>query len=212
MDLAGWLGRCPLVAILRGITPAEVEPILDALSIAGICIAEIPLNSPDPLASISVASRQFGDRMLLGAGTVTGVAQVEKIATAGGKLIVTPHSDPGIVREAKRLGLVAIPGFSTATEAFASLHAGADALKLFPAETGGIPLLKALRAVLPKDTKVIPVGGVDERSIPAWRQAGAAGYGIGSALYKPGDAPSEVKTKAMALVSACLNTSPESVR
>ena len=206
MDLKSYLSRCPVVAILRGITTDEVEPVFEALEAAGICIAEIPLNSPNPFASIALAARGFGERMLIGAGTVLELNHVDKVAAAGGRLLVTPHAEPTIVREAKRQGMVAVPGFSTATEAFAMLSAGADAIKLFPAEVGGVPLLIALRAVLPKETKVIPVGGVSHESIPAWKQAGAAGYGIGSALYKPGEAADEVKSKAIAFVNSCRNS------
>jgi 2-dehydro-3-deoxyphosphogalactonate aldolase len=203
MDLNSRLAQCPVIAILRGITTAEVEPVFLALESAGICIAEIPLNSPDPFASIGLAAERFGGRMLIGAGTVVELNDVEKVAAAGGELIVTPHADATIVEEAKRRGMIAIPGFSTTTEAFAMLRAGADAIKLFPAEVGGAALLKAMRAVLPRDTKVIPVGGVDRLSMATWKQAGAAGYGIGSALYKPGDTASEVKNKALAFVDVC---------
>ena len=203
MDLNSRLAQCPVIAILRGITTAEVEPVFLALESAGICIAEIPLNSPDPFASIGLAAERFGGRMLIGAGTVVELNDVEKVAAAGGELIVTPHADATIVEEAKRQGMIAIPGFSTTTEAFAMLRAGADAIKLFPAEVGGVALLKAMRAVLPRDTKVIPVGGVDRLSMATWKQAGAAGYGIGSALYKPGDTASEVKNKALAFVDVC---------
>jgi 2-dehydro-3-deoxyphosphogalactonate aldolase len=201
MDLNSALSRCPVIAILRGITTGEVGPVFEALESAGISIAEIPLNSPDPFASIALAVKTFGARMLVGAGTVLELNQVEKVAAAGAKLIVMPHSDAAIVQEAKRLGMIAVPGFSTATEAFAMLSAGADAIKLFPAEVGGVAFLKALCAVLPKNTKVIPVGGVDRQSMAAWKQAGAAGFGIGSALYKPGDAVNEVKSKALAFVN-----------
>ena len=203
MDLNMRLAQCPVIAILRGITPIEVEPVFLALESAGICIAEIPLNSPDPFTSIALAAKSFGGRMLIGAGTVVEIGDVEKVAAVGGELIVTPHADAAIVEEAKRRGMIAIPGFSTTTEAFAMLRAGADAIKLFPAEIGGPALLKAMRAVLPGGTRVIPVGGVDHLSIATWKQAGAAGYGIGSALYKPGDTADEVKSKASAFVGVC---------
>ena len=165
MDLTAWLERCPLVAILRGVQPAEAESICSALERAGICIVEVPLNSPSPLATISILSRAFGDRMLIGAGTLTAPPQVAQVAAAGGRLIVTPHANAAIVRAAKEAGLVAIPGFFNPTEAFALLEAGADAIKLFPAEVLGPPMLKALRAVLPKSAIVIPVGGVDANQI-----------------------------------------------
>ncbi len=200
--LAAWLERCPLIAILRGVQPAEVESICAALEEAGIRIVEVPLNSPQPLKSISILSQHFGDRMLIGAGTLTEPAQVAEVSQAGGRLIVTPHADTAIVRAAKAGGLIAIPGFFNPTEAFALLQAGADAIKLFPAEILGPPMLRAMRAVLPKETIVIPVGGIDARQIAAWMAAGALGFGIGSAIYKPGDDARTVAANAQALVAA----------
>ena len=161
MDLSGFLARCPLVAILRGIRPDEAVPIAAALEAAGFAIVEVPLNSPDPLASIAALARAFGDRMLIGAGTVMTATQVAEIAGAGGKLIVTPHADAAVVRAAKQRGLLAVPGFFTPAEAFAMLEAGADALKLFPAEGASPAMLRAMRAVLPAGTMVLPVGGID---------------------------------------------------
>jgi len=201
-ELGGYLQRCPLVAILRGIQPHEAEPVTAALEGRGIAIVEVPLNSPDPMDSIARLARGFGDRLLIGAGTVMTERQVEEIAAAGGRLIVTPHADPVVVRAAKRHGPLAVPGFFTPAEAFALLAAGADALKLFPAEAGSPAMLKALRAVLPAGTAVLPVGGIDPSNIPAWRAAGAAGFGIGSAIYKPGDSPDVVGAKAHGLVAA----------
>ncbi|HTZ58987.1 MAG TPA: 2-dehydro-3-deoxy-6-phosphogalactonate aldolase [Acidobacteriaceae bacterium] len=202
MDVKGWLERCPLVAILRGIQPAEAEPICSALEQAGVCIVEVPLNSPNPLESISVLSRAFGNRMLIGAGTLTKASQVGEVQAAGGKLIVTPHADTAIVRAAKQAGLVAIPGFFNPTEAFALLDAGADAIKLFPAEVLGPPMLKALRAVLPQSAMVIPVGGVGPAQVAPWLDSGAKGLGVGSSLYKPGDNAAAVTAKARALLDA----------
>ena len=146
MDVRAWLERCPLVAILRGVQPAEAESICFALERAGICIVEVPLNSPSPLESIAILSRSFGDRMLIGAGTLTKPSLVGEVAALGGQLIVTPHANTEIVRAAKQAGLFAIPGFFNPTEAFALLEAGADAIKLFPAEVLGPPMLKAMRA------------------------------------------------------------------
>jgi 2-dehydro-3-deoxyphosphogalactonate aldolase len=197
--------RCPLIAILRGIKPDEVQSIGDALEEAGVTIVEVPLNSPDPLKSIEILSLAFGDRLLIGAGTVTDPAQVAEIAQAGGKLIVTPHADVSIVRAAKQAGLVAVPGFFNPTEAFALLKAGADAIKLFPAEVVGPSMLKALRAVLPKDSLVVPVGGIDKQSIDAWLAAGANGFGAGSSIYRPGDDAKTVKQKAAILIDALRN-------
>jgi 2-dehydro-3-deoxyphosphogalactonate aldolase len=202
LDLRAWLQRCPLVAILRGVQPAEAESICFALERAGICIVEVPLNSPNPLESISLLSQSFGSRMLIGAGTLTDSSQVGQVAAAGGRLIVTPHADAAIVRAAKAAGLFALPGFFNPTEAFALLHAGADAIKLFPAEVLGPSMLRALRAVLPKSAIVIPVGGVDTQQIASWMAAGAAGLGVGSAIYKPGDDARMVEAKAQALMAA----------
>jgi 2-dehydro-3-deoxyphosphogalactonate aldolase len=201
MELTGFLARCPLVAILRGIRPEEAIPITAALEAGGFAIVEVPLNSPDPLVSIAALVREFGDRMLIGAGTVMTEAQVAEIAAAGGRLIVTPHADAAIVRAAKRHGLLAVPGFFTPAEAFAMLTAGADALKLFPAEGASPAMLRAMRAVLPAGTTVLPVGGIDASNMGAWRAAGAAGFGIGSAIYKPGDTPATVSAKAAALLA-----------
>ena len=202
MDLTAWLQRCPIIAILRGIKPDEAESICSALQTAGIAIVEVPLNSPNALESISILSRAFGDRMLVGAGTLTEPQQVAEVAEAGGRLIVTPHADTVIVRAAKAAGLFAVPGFFNPTEAFALLHAGADAIKLFPSEVLGIPMLKALQAVLPKSAIVIPVGGIDAKTIAPWITAGARGIGAGSSIYKPGDDASAVGGKAKGLIDA----------
>ncbi len=202
MELSGWLTRCPLIAILRGVRPTEVEAVAAALEAAGIAIVEVPLNSPTPLESIARLARGFGDRLLIGAGTVTERTQVEAVAEAGGRLLVTPHADPALVRAAKARGMLAVPGFFTPAEAFALLAAGADGLKLFPAEAASPSVLRALLAVLPAGTQLVPVGGMDAASVPAWRAAGAAGFGIGSALYRAGDDAATVGAKARALVAA----------
>lgn len=200
MDLNNWLQRCPIIAILRGIKPEEAESICATLEDASISIVEVPLNSPDALSSISILSRTFGDRLLIGAGTLTDPKQVAEVSASGGRLIVTPHADTSIVRAAKAAGLFAVPGSFSPTEAFALLHAGADAIKIFPSEVLGIPMLKALRAVLPVNTIVIPVGGIDAGNIAPWMSAGALGVGVGSSIYKPGDTASIVAAKAKALV------------
>jgi 2-dehydro-3-deoxyphosphogalactonate aldolase len=202
MDISAWLARCPLVAILRGVQPEEAESIGSALERAGICIVEVPLNSPRPIESISILSRSFGNSMLIGAGTLTVASQVDEVAAAGGRLIVTPHADTAIVRAAKQAVLFALPGFFNPTEAFALLDAGADAIKLFPAEVLGPPMLKALRAVLPSSAIVIPVGGVGVDQVAPWMAAGALGLGVGSSIYKPGDNVQVVEAKANALVAA----------
>ena len=202
MDLIAHLAANPLVAILRGIQPHEAVAVADALLAAGIGVIEVPLNSPDPFDSIARLVRHCGHRALIGAGTVMRTADIDRLAATGARLMVTPHADPALVRAAKAAGLQAAPGFLTPAEAFALLDAGADALKLFPAEAASPAVLKSLRAVLPAGTAVLPVGGMDAASIPAWRNAGAAGFGIGSALYKPGDTPDQVAAKARALMAA----------
>ncbi|MBV9734273.1 MAG: 2-dehydro-3-deoxy-6-phosphogalactonate aldolase [Acidisphaera sp.] len=201
MDLKSWLARCRLVAILRGIRPDEAEPVGEALAEAGIAIVEVPLNSPQPIDSIARLARRFGERLLIGAGTVMTPDDVARIAEAGGRLIVTPHADPAIVQAAKARGMLACPGFFTPAEAFAMLRAGADALKLFPAEAASPAVLKALRAVLPAGTDVLPVGGMDAGTMRPWLEAGAAGFGIGSAIYRPGDDAATVAAKAQRLIA-----------
>ena len=200
--LAGWLERCPLVAILRGITPDEAVPVGEALVAAGIAVIEVPLNSPEPVESIRRLSARFGDAALVGAGTVMTEAQVAEVAAAGGRLLVTPHADPALVRAAKLRGMLAAPGFFTPAEAFSLLAAGADALKLFPAEAASPAVVKALLAVLPPGTALLPVGGMSAETIGPWRAAGAAGFGIGGSLYKPGDGPGAVGARARALRAA----------
>ena len=202
MDLTTLLAACPLVAILRGIRPDEAEAVGEVLVAAGLHIIEVPLNSPDPMDSIARLQRRFGDIALIGAGTVRSAANVEAVAAAGGRLIVTPHADPAVVRAAKAHGLLAVPGCFTPTEAFAMLDAGADALKLFPAEGGSPAMLRAMLAVLPHGTMVLPVGGMEAGTLAPWRAAGAVGFGIGSAIFKPGDDAAAVAAKAARLVAA----------
>ncbi len=201
-DLAAWLARSPLLAILRGVQPEEVEAIAAALAGEGIAIVEVPLNSPRPMESIARLAAAFGERLLIGAGTVMTAAQVGEIAGAGGRLVVTPHADAAVVRAARAHGMLAIPGFFSPTEAFAMLAAGANAIKLFPAEAAGPAVLRALRAVLPPGTLVLPVGGIDAASLAPWRAAGAAGFGIGSAIYRPGDTAATIAAKASTLMAA----------
>jgi 2-dehydro-3-deoxyphosphogalactonate aldolase len=191
------------------VKPDEVEEIGHALEEAGICIVEVPLNSPEPLMSIQTLARIFGDRMLVGAGTVLEPAMVPKIADAGGRLIVTPHAELDVVRAAKSAGLIAVPGFFNPTEAFALLREGADAIKLFPADVLGPSMLKAMRAVLPKEALVLPVGGVGVEQIPVWVKAGAQGFGLGTSLYRPGDSAKVVKANADALVAALKSSGVE---
>lgn len=202
MSLAPWLDACPVVAILRGIRPEEVEAVGAALLAEGLTILEVPLNSPSPLESIRRLHAAFGDRALVGAGTVTTEDEIAAIARAGAKLMVTPHCDPSLVLAARARGMIACPGFFTPGEAFALLAVGADALKLFPAEGASPAVLRAMLAVLPKGTAVLPVGGIAADNIPAWKAAGAAGFGVGSSLYKPGDTAAMVAQKARALRQA----------
>ncbi|HEX4262365.1 MAG TPA: 2-dehydro-3-deoxy-6-phosphogalactonate aldolase [Acetobacteraceae bacterium] len=202
MELKQYLERCPLVAILRGVRPDEVEAIAQALEAAGVAIVEVPLNSPDPMASVARLAARFGERLLIGAGTVMQPAQVAEIAAAGGRLVVTPHADAAVVRAAKAAGLIAVPGFFSPAEAFAMLAAGADAIKLFPAEAASPAVVRALLAVLPAGTRVLPVGGMAADNLTAWRAAGSAGFGIGSAIYRPGDDAATVGAKARALLAA----------
>lgn len=197
--LVAALAKSPYIAILRGITAAEAIPVAAALAEAGLAIIEVPLNSPEPIESIRRMAEVLGDRCLVGAGTVMTPEDVQSVQGAGGRLIVMPHSDPAVIRAAKSSGLLAVPGVATPTEAFAALAAGADALKMFPGEMLGPPVLKAWRAVLPKGTLLIPVGGVSAGNIAAYTAAGADGFGIGSALYGPGMTVAEVERCAAAL-------------
>ncbi|EDP61301.1 KDPG and KHG aldolase [alpha proteobacterium BAL199] len=200
--LTPWMDRLPLVAILRGISPDAAVAVGEALVAAGFAIIEVPLNSPSPFDSIERLAKALGERALVGAGTVMTSEAVDQVAAVGGRLIVMPHGDATVIRAAKAAGLLSIPGFATATEAFAALDAGADALKLFPAEAAPPPVLRALRAVLPKTVPVLPVGGIAPESMAAYWAAGASGFGLGSALYKPGDAPDAVLHKATAFRQA----------
>lgn len=202
MTMKEWFARCPLIAILRGVRPDEVVDVCAALERAGVAIVEVPMNSPEPLVSIGKLTETFGDRLLIGAGTVMTPEMVREVHAVGGRLLVTPHADPELVRTAKGLGMMAAPGFFTPAEAFSLLRAGADAIKLFPAEAANPATVKAVRAILPPGTLVVPVGGVTVENIPAWTEAGAAGFGIGSSIYKPGDTPEIVEKKARALVAA----------
>ena len=191
----------PIIAILRGIKPEEAVPIGQALLDAGIDRIEVPLNSPSPLDSIAALADAFGDRALIGAGTVLTPEQVGDVHAAGGRLIVSPNVDTAVIKAAKALDMQAWPGAFTATECFTALQAGADGLKIFPAFKLGSDGLKALRDVLPPTTPVFAVGGVGAGDIPEWREAGADGFGIGGALYKPGMDAEAVGALARALVS-----------
>ncbi len=196
------LAALPLVAILRGVQPDEVLAIGAALVEVGFGIIEVPLNSPQPLQSIARLAAAFGEQALIGAGTVLNLAQMEAAALSGAKLIVMPHADSNIIQAARQRGMVVMPGFATPSEAFAAINAGADALKLFPAEASSPAVLKSLRAVLPATMPVLPVGGIGAGNMAPWLAAGAAGFGLGSSLYQPGLDAAEVGRRARALVAA----------
>lgn len=205
-----YLARLPLIAILRGVTPEEVVPIGTALVEAGFAIIEVPLNSPRPLESIGLLARSLGDAALVGAGTVMTPGQVEEVCAAGGRLIVMPHGDAAVIRAARGAGLACTPGIATPTEGFAALAAGADGLKLFPAELLAPPVLKAMRAVFPAGTLFLPVGGITPDNMAGYLRAGAAGFGLGSALYQPGADAGEVGRRARAFVTAWRQLQSES--
>lgn len=194
--LHAYLQRSPFIAILRGITPDEAVPVGEALWTEGWRIVEVPLNSPEAFESIARLCERFGDEMLIGAGTVRREQDVARLRSLGARLMVCPHIDAALVRHAKTVGLIALPGVSTPTECFQALDASADGLKLFPAETLGAGTLRALRSVLPATTTVLPVGGISPDNLAEWRKAGGDGFGIGGALYRPGDAPATVRAVA----------------
>jgi 2-dehydro-3-deoxyphosphogalactonate aldolase len=199
------MARLPLVAILRGLQPLEALAVGQALVDAGWDLIEVPLNSPEPLQSIATLRQAF-PQALVGAGTVLTPEDVRQVQAAGGELIVSPNFNPAVVAEAVRLGMVCLPGVMTASEAFAALAAGASGLKIFPAEMITPPVLKALRAVLPAETLVLPVGGISPLNMPAFRTAGASGFGIGSALFKPGMTPAQVAESAAGFEAAWAGT------
>jgi 2-dehydro-3-deoxyphosphogalactonate aldolase len=196
------LKHLPLVAILRGVKPEEVEAIADALYVEGFRVIEVPLNSPNALDSIARLARRMPADAVVGAGTVLSVQSVADVEAAGGKVIVMPHADVAVIRDAKSRGLFCVPGAATPTEAFAAVNAGADAVKLFPAELITPTIVKAMRAVLPKELRLLPVGGITPDNMGPYVKAGAAGFGLGSALYSPGLAAPEVALRAHAFVQA----------
>jgi 2-dehydro-3-deoxyphosphogalactonate aldolase len=198
------LTQCPLIAILRGITQTEAEEIGAALIEAGLRIIEVPLNSPEPLATIERLARLYDGHATIGAGTVLTIDQVKAVKNAGGELIVSPNTNPKVIEASVTAGLVSCPGYFTPSEAFQAIASKAHALKLFPADAASPALLKAHRAVLPSDIPVLVVGGVTPESIPDWREAGAMGFGIASNLFKPGYSVDEVAARARSLVEASL--------
>lgn len=196
-----YLDECPLIAIIRGITPADAEAVGEAVQQGGIRIIEVPLNSPDPLRSIELLARKFGDSMLVGAGTVLATDQVAQVRDAGGRIVVSPDTNTQVISATAAAGLVSSPGYFTPSEAFAAIRAGAHSLKLFPAEAASPAVLGAQLAVLPRDIPVLAVGGIKPDNMRPWLDAGAVGFGLGSGLYKPGQSAAETLEKARAYVA-----------
>ena len=196
------LNEIPLVAILRGITPGEVPDVGEVLVEAGFRAIEVPLNSPDALRSIDLLAKKYGDTICCGAGTVLSPEDVADVADVGGNLIVSPDTNPEVIAKAVEMGLLSMPGFATATEAFAALRAGANLLKLFPAATYGVTHLRALKAVLPESTKVFVVGGIGPVDMVKWFDGGADGIGFGSNLYKPGMTVRETQAVAQSIIDS----------
>ncbi len=196
------LQACPLVAVLRWITPEEVEGVTGALVEAGFRLIEVPLNSPDPYVSIERIASRFGDTAIVGAGTVMSPESVTRVGNAGGRLIVMPHADVAVVRAARQQGFACFPGVSTPTEGFAALDAGADGLKIFPAEAISPPVLKAWRAVFAMEVPLLPTGGITPEAMASWVKVGASGFGIGGNLYRPGKSLDEIRSDAVSFVSA----------
>ena len=197
-----YLDQCPLVAIIRGVTPDEAEAIGQAVYDAGIRIIEVPLNSPNPIDSIRRLAAKFGDSMLVGGGTVLEPDKVAEIKAVGGRLIVAPNTNVGVIEEAVAAGLVSCPGYFTPSDAFDAIEAGATALKLFPAEGASPAVLKAQRAVIPAEVPILVVGGVKPDTMRPWLEARADGFGLGGGLYQPGQSPAETGDKARAYVAA----------
>jgi 2-dehydro-3-deoxyphosphogalactonate aldolase len=201
--LQKYLGECPLVAIIRGVTPEEAQAVGEAIYEGGIRIIEVPLNSPDPLKSIGTLAKTLGDKALIGAGTVLRPEQVAEVQDAGGRIIVSPDTNTEVIAAAAAAGLVSSPGYFTPSDAFAAIRAGATALKLFPAEGASPAVLRAHLAVIPRDVPIIVVGGVKPDNMRPWVDAGAAGFGLGSGLYRPGQTAAETLDRARAYVN-CL--------
>jgi 2-dehydro-3-deoxyphosphogalactonate aldolase len=200
-ELKRWMAQCPLVAIIRGVTPDEVEAIGAAVWDAGIRIIEVPLNSPDPMTSIARLSAALGDKALVGAGTVLEPGQVGQVREAGGRLIVSPNAYAAVIEATAAAAMISLPGYFTPSEAFDALRAGAHGLKLFPAEGATPAVVKGQRAVLPKDLPLLVVGGISPDNMQPWIAAGADGFGLGSGLYKPGQSAEETAARARAYVA-----------
>ena len=202
MNVEEALAESGVVAIVRGVTPDEVLAVGEALHQAGVRVVEVPLNSPEPYESIDRLATEFKGRLFVGGGTILTEVEVDAVAAAGGRLMVAPNTNTQVIRHAVVIGMIPFPGFATATEAFSAIEAGARHLKLFPASTYGSAHLKALKAVLPKEVMVAPVGGVGAAEMAEWTKAGAACFGIGSEIYKPGMAAEEIHRRAVKLVRA----------
>ena len=200
--LRSHLDQCPLVAIIRGVTPDQAVAVGQAIFHAGIRIIEVPLNSPDPFESIGRLASALGDDALIGAGTVLNVSDVGRVRDSGGRLIVAPNTDPDVIAAAADSDMISMPGFFTPSEAFTAIAAGAHGLKLFPAEGAGPAFVKAQRAVLPTDIPLLAVGGISPDNMQPWLDAGADGFGLGSGLYKPGRSAAETGARARAYVAA----------
>jgi 2-dehydro-3-deoxyphosphogalactonate aldolase len=201
-DFRRYFAECPLVGIIRGVTPAEAEGIASALYDGGIRIIEVPLNSPQPLDSIRIIAERFGGRTLVGAGTVLDPEEVLKVRDAGGRLIVSPNTNTAVIEATVAAGMVSSPGYFTPSEALAAIRAGAHSIKLFPAEAASRKVVKSQKAVLPKDVPLIVVGGVTPDAIPGWLEGGADGFGLGGGLYQPGQDVETTLEKARAYVDA----------
>lgn len=201
-DFRRYFAECPLIAIVRGVTPVEAEAIAGAVYEAGIRIIEVPLNSLEPFESIRIIAQALSGRALVGAGTVLDPADVTKVAQAGGSLIVSPNTSVAVIEATVAAGLVSSPGYFTPSEAFAAIRAGAHSIKLFPAEAASPAVVKSQRAVLPKDVPIIVVGGVTPESVSGWLDAGADGFGLGGGLYKAGQSAAATLEKARAYVAA----------
>jgi len=202
LDLDSQLNKMPVVAIIRGVTPEEVVDIGNAIFEAGVNIIEVPLNSPEPFASIQRLSSNFGDRCIVGCGTLVKKGDAKKVADAGGQIAVTPTTRPSIIKRCIKLGMTPIPGWATPTEAFAAYQAGARYLKLFPAASFGSGYIKAVKDVLPQDIKILSVGGVGAHNAPEWIEAGIDGFGIGSEIYKAGRSADDVHQRTKKIVQA----------
>ncbi len=209
MPLSEALAACPLVAILRWVTPLEVEYVTGILIEAGFRLIEVPLNSPDPFNSIERIARRFGSDAVIGAGTVMTPAAVTRVRDVGGRLIVMPHADPKVVSAARAQGMACFPGVATPTEGFAALEAGADGLKIFPAEAISPTVLKAWRSVFASDIPLMPTGGITPDAMRTWVDAGASGFGIGGNLYRPGRPFEEIKQSAAQFIAAWRSIAPQ---